>query len=348
MAGRVTVKDVARACGVSASVVSCAVNGASRCKSRFSEQTLQRVRQAAKDMGYTRLASASTLRTSRTFTIAVLGGFHPQTGWFYPSCNMDILAGINRALAGDARYGLLLDLERKRSERANTLREGRVDGALVLEHLDPALREALHETGVPYVTINIRPNGVDAVYPDDMAPLRGVLERWKGQGVRRVTYLQDGALSRHFSMRQRKSVTLALGKELGLQAQVHLYSHEDHPADLLRALKWDAGHGLVCYGESTAQTLVQLRLLAGEGAGRVVCWARQSLEALLLPWIARIPIPFELLGLTAAEMLLRRLNGGTEHEPGRLVPCRQTGEYCEPSDIAWGRFHHEIAPEDMV
>ena len=70
MAPRVTLKDIAVRTGLSVSSVSLALRG----DKRFPKETLERVRDAARDLGYIYNQSAADLRTSRNHTIAVCLG----------------------------------------------------------------------------------------------------------------------------------------------------------------------------------------------------------------------------------------------------------------------------------
>ncbi|MBP5159612.1 MAG: LacI family DNA-binding transcriptional regulator, partial [Lachnospiraceae bacterium] len=64
----VTITDISRKCGVSRATVSKALNG----HSDVNEQTAARVRQAAKELGYTANTAARALKTNRTYSIGIL------------------------------------------------------------------------------------------------------------------------------------------------------------------------------------------------------------------------------------------------------------------------------------
>lgn len=70
----VTLKDIARECGVSFSTVSKALKGSSE----ISEETIQMIQQKASEMGYHPNIAARTLRTNRTYDIGVI--FEDKTG----------------------------------------------------------------------------------------------------------------------------------------------------------------------------------------------------------------------------------------------------------------------------
>ena len=59
---RVTIKDIAQRCGVTANTVSRALRG----DTRISEATLKKVQQMAQEMGYIRNNLAATMRSGRS------------------------------------------------------------------------------------------------------------------------------------------------------------------------------------------------------------------------------------------------------------------------------------------
>ena len=63
-----TLRDVAAACGVSPATVSKALNNAPD----VGQETAQRIRQRAKELGYHPNAVARTLKTNRSYSIGVL------------------------------------------------------------------------------------------------------------------------------------------------------------------------------------------------------------------------------------------------------------------------------------
>ena len=64
----VSIKDIAKACGVSAATVSKALHD----QKDVSEETKERVRQTAKELGYLPNAAARALKTNRSKNIGVL------------------------------------------------------------------------------------------------------------------------------------------------------------------------------------------------------------------------------------------------------------------------------------
>ena len=70
----VTLKDIARACGVSRSTVSKAMNG----YGDVSPETAEQIRKKAEEMGYLPNLAARSLKTNRTYSLGIL--FSDQLG----------------------------------------------------------------------------------------------------------------------------------------------------------------------------------------------------------------------------------------------------------------------------
>ncbi len=96
---QVTIRDVAAACGVSIGTVSKALNR----NERISEETVERIRKTAEQMGYTGFAAARLLSARRRRVAAVLikdtAGLHER-----------YLSGIRAALPALSAYGIECDV----------------------------------------------------------------------------------------------------------------------------------------------------------------------------------------------------------------------------------------------
>ena len=64
----VSMKDIAKRCGVSVATVSKALNG----QPDIGEETRKRIAEVAKEMGYMTNAAARALKTNRTYNLGVL------------------------------------------------------------------------------------------------------------------------------------------------------------------------------------------------------------------------------------------------------------------------------------
>ncbi len=128
-AKRTTIRDVADAAGVSPAAVSYALRGI-----QVSEETQERVRKVAADLGYEANPIARALASGRTGMIGILG---PSLEDLW---QQRLVAEAGRVLLAHDRYALILDAGgdpiRQRA-LATQLRDQQVDG-LILSPVDPS------------------------------------------------------------------------------------------------------------------------------------------------------------------------------------------------------------------
>jgi LacI family transcriptional regulator len=146
--GRVTLQDVARATGVTVNTVSRALKN----KDDISRETCLRIQKAARDMGYVRNYIASSLRSGRTKTIAMIAG--SMTNPFYA-----ILADLIQQEAVRLGYGLMILCSQDDPETETRMVEmalsRQVDGVLITpcSFESPAL-SLLRSSGIPFVLLS--------------------------------------------------------------------------------------------------------------------------------------------------------------------------------------------------
>lgn len=179
---RATIREVARATGLSPAAVSYALRGM-----QVSEETMERVRAAAAELGYEADPIARALASGRTGMIGLLCGSLEDL-W-----QQSLAVGISRGLREKDRYALILDAvgdpARERA-LAQQLRDQRVDG-MIVQPLDPAAAfwPELCES-VPVVAIGDSLAGTAGeVVFDNRRGVTLALEHLRGLGHRRVCVL---------------------------------------------------------------------------------------------------------------------------------------------------------------
>jgi LacI family transcriptional regulator len=165
MGSRTTIQDVARHAGVSKVTVSYVLNGRGP-DARISEATEAKVIQAARDLNYAPSAIAKTLATRRSYTLGVV----LQSGSFFSrdsSFTNEVMRGVCAAsvLGG---YDLVLHTKPVESpkEELLRLRDGRVDGVLVLRDQGDELLEGLIDSPMPCVQFFTRSDAEGAHWLD--------------------------------------------------------------------------------------------------------------------------------------------------------------------------------------
>src|SRR5918999_1179829 len=126
---RATIREVAEPTGLSPAAVSYALRGI-----QTSEETQQRVRRAAAELGYEAHPIARALASGRTGMVGLLCG-SLEDFW-----QQSLAVGIGRALLARDRYAIILDAAgdpERELTLAQRLRDQRVDG-LIVQPVDPA------------------------------------------------------------------------------------------------------------------------------------------------------------------------------------------------------------------
>lgn len=181
----VTVKDVAAVAKVSAATVSRVMNG----DRRISEDTALRVRAAVAQLGYTVNQVARGLKTARSFSI---GFICPEfTNNFY----MSVAKGLDLALR-ESGYSLIMSASNEdlaeESDRIAVMLDKKVDGLVIL----PAGRSGAHfktlsAAGVPLVLVDRHVDDLeaDSVLVDNRQATRQAIEEMFGIGLRRIGFI---------------------------------------------------------------------------------------------------------------------------------------------------------------
>ncbi|WP_100444795.1 LacI family DNA-binding transcriptional regulator [Glycomyces xiaoerkulensis] len=135
-----TIGDVARAAGVARSTASYALSG----RRSVSDEVRERVRRAARELGYTPNAGARTLATSQTMVIALLARFLPDE--FAPAM-LQYIQGVSDS-ALEAGYDILLSSDPYGPAALKRITDSRMaDGVVLLNVAEqddrlPVLRSA--------------------------------------------------------------------------------------------------------------------------------------------------------------------------------------------------------------
>jgi LacI family transcriptional regulator len=153
----ITIKDVARAAGVSVATVSRVQNGSALVK----ETTRRRVGEVAERMGYSPHGAARSLITSRTNTLGVL--LPDLHGEFFS----EVIRGIDQTAQRHGHHLLVSSSHEDRSAVETALRSmrGRVDGLIVMwPEMDSTAVPNL-PAGFPVVLLSapIGPHGFDVI-----------------------------------------------------------------------------------------------------------------------------------------------------------------------------------------
>jgi len=207
-----SMKDISAICGVSIATVSKALND----QGDIGEETKERIRQVAKELGYFPNASARALKTKRTYNIGVLFVDEAQSGLTH-----DYFANVLNSfkkVAEEQGYDITFISTGKEGEnRMSYLERCRYrgfDGVVIacVDFENPEVEE-LVKSDIPLVTIDHSFYGRAAVISDNVTGMKELLTYIVKQGHKKVAYIHgaDSAVTRN-----RLSSFFKTAEELGL------------------------------------------------------------------------------------------------------------------------------------
>jgi LacI family transcriptional regulator len=320
-----TIVDVARLAGVSTSTVSHVVNGTRP----VGEDTAQRVLAAIQKTGYRQDTLARSLRRSRTDSVGLVVSNVAQPAF------AEMVRGVEHEAAA-AGYTLLLansgeDRERERTSLA-ALTARRVDGLIIAPAAHSSARDLqeIRRAGTPVVlmdrTSNLR---TDMVGVENVLPMRDLVLHLLDHGHTRVALAAgDLAVSTIAERHQGYLDALAEAKIKVNDAYILTGSglSEESRADVRRLL--DLRHpptAVVATSTETAAGVLEAASDLGLSTPRDFAFGTFDGFAhsdLFEPRITTVTQPAYDIGVTAMQLLLRRLSGGavTRNKTVRLKP----------------------------
>ncbi len=187
MNSQATIKDIAKALGISASTVSRALKD----HPDISRATKDAVKELAKKLRYKPNAVALSLKSSKTNTIGVI--IPELVHYFFSS----VISGIED-VTYDAGYNVMICQSNEKFERevinAQALLSNRVEGALISiskNTTDFAHLQTMEESGIPMVFFDRVPEGFDcdSVIIDDREAAYNAVCHLIESGCRRIAHL---------------------------------------------------------------------------------------------------------------------------------------------------------------
>jgi DNA-binding LacI/PurR family transcriptional regulator len=248
----VTIKDIARAAGVSHTTVSRALHGSPA----ISPETTIRIRQLAQEMGYTPSAVAQSLLARRTQTIGVV------LTTIADPFTAQIVGGVEQA-AQAAGYSVFLSTSHGNPDQemavVETFHRRRVDAIIVVASRVGSLYSSrLNQIRVPIVLVNNQEEGdyLYSVAVDDISAAQEAVEYLIGLGHRRVGYV--GAVNRPKSNRRRQTGYQTALRQAGIPIDPRLVQTPLADNDLERGrlalaqLSLTGATAVLCYNDLTA------------------------------------------------------------------------------------------------
>ena len=186
----VSMKDIARACGVSVATVSKALSG----HQDIGEETRLRVREKAKELGYTANSAARALKTNRTYNIGVLFVDERSSGLAHEYFS-SVLDSV-RVEAERQGYDITFICRNVGRRQASYLQHSQyrgVDGVVIacVDFNDPMVQELVNSR-LPVVTIDHVFNNRIAVLSDNVAGMETLVDYAVSKGHRNLGFIHGG------------------------------------------------------------------------------------------------------------------------------------------------------------
>jgi LacI family transcriptional regulator, galactose operon repressor len=316
---RATIKDVARAAGVSTVTVSRVANAPALVK----PETRARVRRAMRRLGYTPNAAAQSMRTNVSRTI----GFMVPDLTNYPNAAVAKAAEATLAHAG---YYMLLtnsDYDPRREERfLRLLRSRRVDGIILYlsNEDDPKVHATIRNLGVPLVVLDRSlPFAVDTVVSEHVPAMRRTVAELVCLGRRRLTLVAPNLRIRPVRERTEAFGEAVRAAGLAPEAQRVVLADIGAQGDAIeRALAArPRPDSLLLEGPLLAAAFEGLRRRRLAVPRDVAVIAIDVVEPLAaaMPEVIGIARDFSEIGRRAAQLMIDRLTGALTGPPVTIV-----------------------------
>lgn len=315
---RVRIADVAERAGVSKGAASFALNG----RPGVSAQTRERVLRIAEDMGWQPNTAARALAGGRTDTIGLILNRPPRVRGVEPLFQ-HFLEGLQDELV-DHALTLTMQVVSGHAKELATYEQwtsgNRVDGLVVIDlRADDDRPATLQEVGLPAVVLG-DPRfaaGLPAVWTDDAAAARELVDHLAGLGHCRIARVASGARLAHSRVRTEAVVAAAgaagLPEPRVLDTEGRSVAAREATRELL------TGPGAVrptaIVYENDVQAMAGLAV-AGElgldvpGDVSVVTWDSSGLSRLTRPTLTVMRRDARAEGAGAVRMLLDLVAGG--------------------------------------
>jgi LacI family transcriptional regulator len=305
---RVTIREVADAAGLSPAAVSYALRGI-----QVSEETQERVRKVATELGYEANPIARALASGRTGMVGILG---PSLEDLW---QQRLVAEAGRVLLEQDRYALILDAGGDRDRQrilAGQLRDQQVDGLIVspVDPSDPFWTELAASLAVVSIGDSlVGAPAVGEVLFDNRTGVRSALEHLHGLGHRSVAVLRPpGSPTRD---RPAELFVIAEADRLGLDLRAVTAPYElGQATEVAREVLADARRpsAAFCFSDSIAYGVYAAARELAIGIPdelSVIGYDDHPISALLSPPLTSFSWGSERLVGVAVGMLLAAIDG---------------------------------------
>jgi len=318
---RVTIREVARAAGVSVATVSRVLNESGP----VAGETRDRIRRVAVEMRYIPNDAARSLSMRRTGTLGVL--LPDLYGEFFS----EVIRGLDQA-AQRARFHLLLSSShnnRHDIEAALQAMRGRVDGLVVMSpHIDVAVLAANLPESLPAVMLNTpqSTSEFDTLSVDNFGGARAMVAHLAGHGHRRIAMVR-GPEPNHDAEERLRGYRTALA-DAGLAPDAALEVEGDFTEDggyrAVRRLLELRRPPTAIFAANDSTAIGAMSALREAGVSVPAAMAVAGFDDIpisryLTPALSSVRVSINDLGARAMEQLVRAVEEQNRHERAHQV-----------------------------
>jgi LacI family transcriptional regulator len=358
----ITMRDVARESGCSATTVSIVLNNAPLAR-YIPPSTKDRIERAAKKLGYRPKVVARYLRSKRNHTVGVM-----VFDLLDPFCTL-ILRGIENSLYQASYIPVLTDAhnQRGRFERyLEMLLDRRVEGLIVVANwlsVDINLLADIEKRNVPAAIIGreLQTESVSSVLVDNEAGAHLGLEHLYSQGHRKIAFIRGPKMLGDSVPRWRGIVRFARASQLELDPRLICDLPDSFDSNsgfesgyqLTEALLKHKRHftALMAFDDMTAFGAIRALGRAGIRVPddcSVVGFDDVPPAALTVPSLTTVRQPMEAMGAAAVGIVVEGVNATAEGQEFAAVHRKMAPELVvrESTRPAPGRKNRREAPTD--
>ena len=322
-----TIKDIARACGVSTATVSYVING----KSTLLPETRDRIMRKMREMNYQPSAVARGLTNKRMNTLGVLfDNVGSEVAIWHPYTS-GILQGIVAASAEvDYNVTLFTNLWQSSEKSLPRLRDQRTDGLIIIAPpSDTDILSGLASAGLKFVTVSSESDalGIPSVDVDNAMGVRLAVQHLRELGHKRIAFVGgemnmfSAAVRRDAFQNAMQSAPIKVPPEYVLEASYQFSEIAYDKARQLMTLPVPPT-AVVAGNDQIAVALMAVARDLGISVPdqlSVVGFDDIPNAALLQPALTTVRQPLREIGVGAAHLLLRILAGETLNSFSLLI-----------------------------
>jgi DNA-binding LacI/PurR family transcriptional regulator len=321
MTRRITIADIAASAGVSKGAVSYALNG----RPGVSETTRAKILAIAADMGFVPNRAARSLSVSTAQTVGIALRRTARTIGIEPYF-MELISGIESTLSAGS-FGLTLQIVGTLEEELEVYRrwwaERRVDGVFLCDiGIGDQRLEFIADLGLPAVAVGGPIEGArfPAVWHDDAAPCRDILEYLYTLGHRRVARVAGIPGLLHTAIRDRAYAETAAGLHFTSVATVHSDYTGEQGAQITRRLLSSSKRPTAIVYDNDVMAVAGIGVAHELGLAipeqlSIVAWDDSPLCRLTHPALTSLTRDIPAYGATCAETLLTLIGANNDAEP---------------------------------